>query len=69
MNDAACIPLEAINLCKSFDEVSGAIDVLRHVNLKVESGDFICILGASGSGKSTLLHLLARTRCWGLRRR
>jgi NitT/TauT family transport system ATP-binding protein len=33
--------------------------VLKDINLKVKSGEFICILGQSGCGKSTLLRLLA----------
>lgn len=33
--------------------------VLKNINLNIESGDFVCILGESGCGKSTLLQILA----------
>lgn len=35
------------------------VPVLRAVDLEVEEGTFVCIMGPSGSGKSTLLHLLS----------
>jgi ABC-type lipoprotein export system ATPase subunit len=46
------------NVEKYYETPAGKTFVLRRINLKVEDGDFISIMGPSGSGKSTLLHLL-----------
>lgn len=43
---------------KSWADGSGRTDVLRGVNLTVNRGESVAIVGASGSGKSTLLHLV-----------
>jgi len=50
--------LKVENLSKSYQEATGRLEVLRDVNLEVETGDMIAITGESGSGKSTLLHLM-----------
>lgn len=50
--------LKVENLSKSYQEATGRLEVLRNVNLEVETGDMIAITGESGSGKSTLLHLM-----------
>jgi lipoprotein-releasing system ATP-binding protein len=51
--------LEARSLRKTYRGGDGSeIDVLSEVDLEVERGEFVAIVGASGSGKSTLLHLL-----------
>jgi len=50
--------VEADDLKKTFMLGKVPVNALRGVNLKVESGDFLSILGPSGSGKSTLLNLI-----------
>ncbi len=50
--------LHVQHLAKDYPTRSGALSVLRDVNLDLERGDALAIMGPSGSGKSTLLHLL-----------
>ncbi|MDA3921510.1 MAG: lipoprotein-releasing ABC transporter ATP-binding protein LolD [Salinisphaera sp.] len=50
--------LSCNDLTKTFTEVREPITVLQDVNMDVEPGARIAVIGASGSGKSTLLHLL-----------
>jgi putative ABC transport system ATP-binding protein len=50
--------VEAVNLKKTYMLGRVPVDALRGVNLTVENGDFLSVLGPSGSGKSTLLNLI-----------
>jgi lipoprotein-releasing system ATP-binding protein len=50
--------LVARALVKSFEDVGRRLTVLNEVDLTVERGDRVAIIGASGSGKTTLLQLL-----------
>ncbi|HAS46007.1 MAG TPA: nitrate ABC transporter ATP-binding protein [Microscillaceae bacterium] len=51
--------LELKNVSKSYGKGSSKTDVLKNINLSVEEGEFICIIGFSGSGKTTLISLIA----------
>ena len=51
--------LEAKDLCKSFSNGSVQQHVLKNLNIKINEGDFVVIMGSSGSGKSTLLYALS----------
>ena len=53
------ILLETINLRKTYKHVNGNINLFNNLNLKINKGDLVALVGPSGSGKSSLLHLLA----------
>jgi NitT/TauT family transport system ATP-binding protein len=57
-----CTGLPAVRLQgvgKTFGTGTAAVTALRSIDLEVQPGEFVCLLGASGCGKSTLLNLVA----------
>jgi NitT/TauT family transport system ATP-binding protein len=53
------VKLEIKSIVKYFKHESHKLMALDGVNLKVEDGDFVCLVGPSGCGKSTLLRIIA----------
>ena len=59
MNSETSAAVEGRSLCKSFMGGDGhELTVLEGVELRVDPGDTVAVVGSSGAGKSTLLHLL-----------
>jgi lipoprotein-releasing system ATP-binding protein len=56
MTEPATLSCERVS--KYFDEAGTRLEVLKDVNLVVERGETLAIVGASGSGKTTLLQIL-----------
>ena len=49
--------IEAIDLHKTYSNNNVQVHALRGINLKINEGDFVSIMGSSGSGKSTLMNI------------
>jgi nitrate/nitrite transport system ATP-binding protein len=51
--------LELINVSKGFGEGIGRTEVLSNINLRIDKGEFVAIVGFTGSGKTTLIKLMS----------
>src|ERR1051326_5238960 len=51
--------LEIRNANKGYPTTNGYTQVLKDINLEIQEGDFVAIVGYSGAGKTTLISLLA----------
>ncbi len=50
--------IQVRDLCKTYLRGNESIEVLKNLNLDIDSGEFIAFMGPSGSGKTTLLNLI-----------
>ncbi|WP_253280111.1 ABC transporter ATP-binding protein, partial [Bacillus sp. FJAT-27445] len=46
------------NISKSYKLGKEEVPILKHINLTVQAGEFLAIMGPSGSGKSTLMNII-----------
>ncbi len=50
--------IELVAVSKDYDSGAGIVRAMREVNLRIEHGEFVAIVGTSGSGKSTMMNIL-----------
>ena len=50
--------LKLTDICKDYLQGKQTVRVLKNINLTVEQGDYLAIMGPSGSGKSTLMNII-----------
>ena len=50
--------LEVKDLVREFPAGEGVVQVLKNINLSINAGELVAIIGQSGSGKSTLMNIL-----------
>ncbi len=51
--------IDLLQIVKTFEGAAGAFTALQGIDLQVDAGDFVAVIGKSGSGKSTLLNMIA----------
>lgn len=50
--------IEITKMGKRYDDDAGTLDALKNIDLSIQEGDFLAIMGPSGSGKSTLMNII-----------
>jgi len=50
--------IRAVSLCKAYRSGNTDVSALRDINLDIEKGDYLAIVGPSGAGKTTLINIL-----------
>ena len=50
--------IKVVDLCKVYNPGVNEVRALDHVDLEIDQGEFVAIIGQSGSGKSTFLNML-----------
>ena len=50
--------IQTMNLIKTYETPAGPLNVLRGVDLALEKGDFVALVGPSGGGKTILLNMI-----------
>ncbi|MCY4094932.1 MAG: ABC transporter ATP-binding protein [Gammaproteobacteria bacterium] len=57
-NDTNGPIVHGLDLCRTFEVGDARVHALDHVDIAMNSGDFVAVMGPSGSGKSTLMNIL-----------
>lgn len=50
--------IELRRVVKTYETAAGPVTVLKNINLQIDKGEFVAVIGKSGSGKSTLLNMI-----------